>query len=82
MEIIALIFYVAAVIDFVMSWLGYNLTYFLGAASNFSPIILVGIGFVIQKLGESGGAGLRQSEEDSLPEQYRTKSRRKTKKSK
>ena len=80
MEIIALIFYVAAVIDFVMSWLGYNLTYFLGAASNFSPIILVGIGFVIQKLGESGGAGLRQSEEDSLPEQYRTKSRKKTKK--
>ena len=82
MEILALIFYAAAVIDFVMSWLGYNLTYFLGAASNFSPIILVGIGFVIQKLGESGGAGLRQSEEDSLPEQYRTKSRRKTKKSK
>ena len=82
MEILALIFYAAAVIDFVMSWLGYNLTYFLGAASNFSPIILVGIGFVIQKLGESGGAGLRQSEEDSLPDQYRTKSRKKTKKSK
>ena len=82
MEIIALIFYAAAIIDFVSSWLGYNLTYFLGAASNFSPIILVGIGFVIQKLGESGGAGLRQSEEDSLPEQYRTKSRKKTKKSK
>ena len=82
MEILALIFYAAAVIDFVMSWLGYNLTYFLGAASNFSPIILVGIGFVIQKLGESGGAGLRQSEEDNLPEQYRTKSRKKTKKSK
>ena len=78
MEFIALIFYAAAVIDFVSSWLGYN----LGAASNFSPIILGGIGFVIQKLGESGGAGLRQSEDDSLPEQYRTKSRKKTKKSK
>ena len=82
MEIIALIFYVAAVIDFVMSWLGYNLTYFLGEASRFSPIILGGIGFVIQKLGESSGEGLRQSEDDSLPEQYRTKSRKKTKKSK
>ena len=81
MEIIALIFYAAAVIDFVTSWLGYNLTYFLGEASRFSPIILGGIGFVIQKLGESGGAGLRQSEEDSLPEQYRTKSRKKKKKS-
>ena len=50
--------------------------------SNFSPILLGGIGFVIQKLGESGGAGLRQSEEDSLPEQYKKKSRKKTKKSK
>ncbi len=82
MEFIAIIFYVAAAIDFVSSWLGYNLTYFLGEASRFSPIILVGIGFVIQKLGESGGAGLRQSEDDSLPEQYRTKSRKKTQKSK
>ena len=82
MEFIALIFYAAAVIDFVTGWLGYNFTYFLGEASRFSPIILGGIGFVIQKLGESGGAGLRQSEEDNLPEQYRTKSRKKTKKSK
>ena len=82
MEYIALVFYGAAVIYFVLSWLGINLTYFLGAASNFSPIILGGIGFVIQKLGESGGAGLRQSEEDSLPEQYRTKSKKKTKKNK
>ena len=82
MEYIALVFYGAAVIDFVLSWLGINLTYFLGEASRFSPFILAGIGFVIQKLGESGGAGLRQSEEDSLPEQYRTKSKKKTKKNK
>ena len=82
MEFIALIFYAAAAIDFVSGWLGYNLTYFLGEASSFSPIVLAGIGLVIQKLSESGGAGLRQSEEDSLPEQYRTKTRKKTKKSK
>ena len=41
--------------------------------SNFSPILFGGLGFVFQKLGESGGAGLKQSEEDSLPEQYRNK---------
>ena len=60
MEIIALIFYAAAVIDFVMSWLGYNLTYFLGEASRFSPIILGGIGFVLQKMGEPVGPPKRK----------------------
>ena len=79
---IAGIFYILAVADFGLSWMGINITSFLGPMSNFSPILLGGIGFVIQKLGESGGAGLRQSEEDSLPEQYKKKSRKKTKKSK
>ena len=73
MYYIAIIFYVLAVADFALSWMGINITHFLGPMSNFSPILFGGLGFVFQKLGESGGAGLKQSEEDSLPEQYRNK---------
>ena len=69
MHNVALIFYVIAVIDFILSWLGINLTYFLGEASRFSPLIFGGIGLLISKMGESGGA------EDSpdIPEKYKTK---------
>ncbi len=53
MQSIAFIFYGAAVVDFVLSWLGINLTYFLGEASRFSPLILGGIGFLISKMDET-----------------------------
>jgi len=59
MEYIALIFYAAAVIDFILSWLGINLTYFLGEASRFSPLILGGIGFLLQKMAEPTGPSRR-----------------------
>ena len=81
MYIIAIIFYVIAVADFGLSWMGINITPFLGPMSNFSPILFGGLGFVFQKLGETGGSGLKQSEEDSLPDQYKKKKSRKKKSS-
>ena len=78
MQNVALIFYGIAVIDFITSWLGINLTYFLGEASRFSPLIFGGIGLVISKMAETGGA-----EDDSdVPEKYKTKPAKKTKRKK
>ena len=68
MEYVALIFYIAAVADFGLSWLGINLTPFLGEASRFSPLILGGIGLLISKMGETGGVG----DDSDVPEKYKT----------
>ena len=42
-----------AFIDFVMSWTGNNLTYFLGPVSAFSPLIFGGIGYTLMNIGEN-----------------------------
>ena len=40
------------ILDFALSWMGTNLTYFLGPVSRFSPMILGFIGFTLMNIGE------------------------------
>ena len=42
-----------AILDFALSWMGTNLTYFLGPVSRFSPMILGFIGFTLMNIGEN-----------------------------
>ena len=51
--IIGALFVGFAFIDFVMSWTGNNLTYFLGPVSAFSPLIFGGIGYTLMNIGEN-----------------------------
>ena len=41
-----------AILDFALSWMGTNLTYFLGPLSRFSPMIIGFIGFTLMNIGE------------------------------
>jgi len=41
-----------AILDFALSWMGTNLTHFLGPLSRFSPMILGFIGFTLINIGE------------------------------
>jgi len=41
-----------AILDFALSWMGTNLTYFLGPLSRFSPMIIGFIGFTLMNTGE------------------------------
>ena len=46
---------VFAVADFALSWMGINLTQFMGPASRFSPIIFGVIGSVLMNLNKEDG---------------------------
>ena len=46
---------VFAVADFALSWMGINLTQFMGPASRFSPIIFGVIGSVLMNTTKEGG---------------------------
>ena len=46
---------VFAVADFVLSWMGINLTQFMGPASRFSPIIFGVIGSVLMNMTKEDG---------------------------
>ena len=45
---------VFAVADFALSWMGINLTQFMGPASSFSPIIFGVIGSALMNIKEDG----------------------------
>tara|TARA_Y100000816_G_scaffold78534_1_gene53435 strand:+ start:4093 stop:4305 length:213 start_codon:yes stop_codon:yes gene_type:complete len=42
-----------AIVDFAVSWMGYNLTPFMGAASRFSPIIFGLVGSALVNIDNS-----------------------------
>jgi len=46
---------VFAVADFALSWMGINLTQFMGPASRFSPIIFGAIGSVLMNINKEDG---------------------------
>ena len=48
---LGVVFLVLAVADFASGWMGYNFTYFLGALSSFTPLILGAIGAGLINLG-------------------------------
>ena len=47
LQILGSLFLIFAVADFALSWMGVNLTPFMGSASRFSPIIFGVIGSVL-----------------------------------
>ena len=49
------LFLIFAVADFAVSWMGINLTPFMGSASRFSPIIFGLIGTVLMNVNKEGG---------------------------
>ena len=50
LQVLGTLFLVFAAADFILSWMGVNLTPFMGSASRFSPIILGVIGAVLMNL--------------------------------
>ena len=55
MQILGYIFIVLGLADFGLSWMGINLTPFMGSASRFSPIIFGVIGTVLMNLTKEDG---------------------------
>ena len=55
LQILGSLFLVFAVADFAVSWMGINLTPFMGSASRFSPIIFGVIGTVLMNLTKEDG---------------------------
>ena len=55
LQILGGLFLVFALVDFALSWMGINLTGFMGPASRFSPIIFGVIGSVLMNLKKEGG---------------------------
>ena len=56
LQILGSLFLIFAVADFALSWMGVNLTPFMGSASRFSPIIFGVIGTALI-CGEARGIG-------------------------
>ena len=54
-ELLGMLMIGFAMIDFALSWMGINLTGFMGPASRFSPIIFGVIGSVLMNLKKEGG---------------------------
>ena len=50
LQILGSLFLIFAVADFAVSWMGINLTPFMGSASRFSPIIFGVVGTVLINL--------------------------------
>ena len=54
-QVLGTLFLVFAAADFILSWMGVNLTQFMGPASRFSPIIFGVIGTVLMNLTKEDG---------------------------
>ena len=54
-EVLGSLFIIFAVADFATSWMGINLTPFMGSASRFSPIIFGVIGSVLMNINKQNG---------------------------
>ena len=52
LQILGSLFLIFAVADFALSWMGINLTPFMGSASRFSPIIFGVIGSVLLNMNK------------------------------
>lgn len=55
LQILGSLFLIFAVADFALSWMGLNLTPFMGSASRFSPIIFGVIGSVLLNMKKEDG---------------------------
>ncbi len=55
LQILGSLFLIFAVADFALSWMGVNLTSFMGSASRFSPIIFGVIGSVLLNMKKEDG---------------------------
>ena len=55
LQILGSLFLIFAVADFAVSWMGINLTPFMGSASRFSPIIFGVIGSVLLNINKEDG---------------------------
>ena len=55
LQILGSLLLIFAVADFVLSWMGVNLTPFMGSASRFSPIIFGVIGSVLLNMNKEDG---------------------------
>ena len=55
LQILGGLLLVFAVADFALSWMGINLTPFMGSASRFSPIIFGVIGSVLLNMNKEDG---------------------------
>ena len=55
LQILGTLFVIFAVADFALSWMGINLTPFMGSASRFSPIIFGVIGGILMNLNKEDG---------------------------
>ena len=55
LQILGGLFLIFAVADFALSWMGINLTPFMGSASRFSPIIFGVIGSVLLNMKKEDG---------------------------
>ena len=54
-QVLGTLLLVFAAADFVLSWMGINLTPFMGSASRFSPIIFGVIGSVLINMNKEDG---------------------------
>ena len=54
-EVLGILFIIFAVADFATSWMGINLTPFMGSASRFSPIIFGLIGSALMNINKQTG---------------------------
>lgn len=54
-EVLGILFIIFAVVDFATSWMGINLTPFMGSASRFSPIIFGLIGSALMNINKQNG---------------------------
>ena len=55
LQVLGTLLLVFAAADFVLSWMGVNLTPFMGAASRFSPIIFGVLGTVLININNEDG---------------------------
>ena len=55
LQILGSLLLIFAVADFALSWMGVNLTPFMGSASRFSPIIFGVIGAVLINMNKEDG---------------------------
>ena len=55
LQILGSLFLIFALADFAVSWMGINLTPFMGSASRFSPIIFGVIGSVLLNINKEDG---------------------------
>ena len=54
-QILGVLLIVFAVADFAVSWMGINLTPFMGGASRFSPLIFGFVGAALMNIGNEDG---------------------------